>query len=98
MSEAKHTPGPWQQKCADYDPLTIIALVDSDGMGNLQYSRICEVDDCDSAIENARLIAAAPELLEALRFMNGKCDLYGPADRAREMARKAIARAEGRNA
>ena len=95
MSEAKHAPGPWQQKCADYDPLTIIALVDSDGMGNLQYSRICDVDDCDSAIENARLIAAAPELLDALKDVVR----YGwwenaPASKAKALA--AIAKAEGR--
>jgi len=47
--------------------------------------------------KDAPLLAAAPELLAALRYIVDHCRLYGPADRAREQARAAIAKAtEGR--
>ena len=45
--------------------------------------------------DNANLIAASPELLEALEFVLEKCTLYGRGDAARELADKAIAKAYG---
>jgi hypothetical protein len=71
---------------------------------NRFYAR---VDDCrhqggsaDEAEANARLIAAAPDLLEALQTIMGDAD-HGQgmmwSDRCR-MAREAIARATGKSA
>lgn len=58
---SKHTPGPW---ALDYEGPARLAIIDKDNrilaLGNLQ----CEDGDQDEA--NARLIAAAPELLGAL--------------------------------
>ena len=57
-----HTPGPWEVSTSDGNPQT------KDGF------MICEMkyigDGKDD--ENARLIAAAPELLDALKLIMGK--------------------------
>ena len=57
----KHTPGPWEISCSN--PLKIIS--------NTEYGGIVAESSAwwystDQAIENARLIAAAPEMYEAL--------------------------------
>lgn len=69
MSEQKHTPGPWMST-----DRTVYALM-HDGWkrgveqfknrfyASVQYDRECSEQE---AVANARLIAAAPELLEAL--------------------------------
>lgn len=55
MSNAKHTPGPWIASKMGY-----ISTVDRKSF----IATSCSANDNDEA--NARLIAAAPELLEAL--------------------------------
>lgn len=63
-----HTPGPWIVRHLTGFPLMIATAPDGDGFGE-------PVADCSrhhlpaQAMCNARLIAAAPELLEALRFV-----------------------------
>ena len=61
---AGHTPGPWQAHSAS-DPLEIIGNVDGPDEGRMHYTRVCEVEDNAEAEANARLVAAAPELLAA---------------------------------
>ena len=63
LMEAKHTPGPWHVEQMDY--LTVFAEDDREKycgrpVAIIRHSRVLE---CDA---DARLIAAAPELLEAL--------------------------------
>lgn len=58
--ETKHTPGPWS--CDHGDTPTVYPDNDKD------YGIIADVYG-DQAQANARLIAAAPELLEALKEM-----------------------------
>lgn len=72
MSESKFTPGPWRAEPPnDYTPNIWIAADDDAG-------GICKFEPCDYGdgpgpvltpidYANARLIAAAPELFEALR-------------------------------
>ena len=90
-----HTPGPWRAVATEI------------------VSTACPDDDCVVADvlskdygDNARLIAAAPELLAALRlamewseddgYPDDHC-MVGPCERAfRQAARAAIAKAEGR--
>lgn len=71
--EAKHTPGPWEasiQRSKDGRDLGwIVEHVNGRiGWASLAYAHANkEADEADPAREaNARLIAAAPELLEAL--------------------------------
>lgn len=109
----KHTPGPWIFETWKYRnpeggnlervvPVVILsdkelrlAQMDSDEGNENPYTIPLE-----EATANARLIAAAPDLLEALQEMVGIWE--GPRDRAAlafasaiVMARAAIAKAEG---
>lgn len=65
MSETKHTPGPWTLKYVAHSKRGAVRIVDK-----ATHGRICEVQDARQDMEgapNARLIAAAPELADALR-------------------------------
>lgn len=96
MSEVKHTPGPWH----------VGPHYKSDVES--RQGRICECGPFGSeqAEANARLIAAAPELLDALKALaidaNRLCDrnLGGTYEedcrRALEVAGAVIAKAEAR--
>lgn len=115
MSAVKHTPGPWQVM-NDYDGATIvIANVDgetfSDGSSTFSYDFVCDTfpDDGDGsrsreiAKADAHLIAAAPELLEALKAMRpcvegyiDRCD-FSRGIEARKLLNAVIAKAEGRS-
>lgn len=107
-TETKHTPGPW--RVAKHDALRFTFHIDA-GPAGYERNRVAIVSgdsarDCAEA--NARLIAAAPELLEALE---GLVDDYRKlfaayqekaGERAfgwgllpAEMADKAIAKARG---
>jgi hypothetical protein len=58
----KHTPGPWATYVNTNNDVTIRKMF-PDGQ------ECCEIASCKSGFTNARLIAAAPELLEALQFV-----------------------------
>lgn len=83
MTETKHTPGPWsvlkwskrmsiegnihQVTNRENYPAAFVPAWDAPEDG--------QVDGTDEAIANARLIAAAPELLEALEwYRNNMCE------------------------
>jgi hypothetical protein len=95
MSAARHTPGPW--------------FVDPECNGNISAEHnhqlaivtaryVGERPDYAEAKANARLIAAAPELLDALRDAVKQCDCGINHVRGcwTEHAREVIAKAEGR--
>lgn len=62
--DQKHTPGPWFQGCEDDPNSGDIYMQD----GSLVAEAFIN-GDLDSRVANARLIAAAPDLLEELRQM-----------------------------
>lgn len=84
---SKHTPGPWN-------------VVEGRTQGSVEIfadqKAIAECwrrNDAPTEIANARLIAAAPDLLEALREMVVKAYEWHPSHT--EKARAVIAKAEG---
>ncbi|MFA6063839.1 MAG: hypothetical protein WC736_14725 [Gallionella sp.] len=90
-----HTPGPW----AAADTLSRTGLINVYGPGRPLPIAIVTGDYKTEREANARLIAAAPELLEALQAM---LEIYGPRNGAIERdgpcnyARAAIAKATGK--
>ena len=97
MSENKHTPGPWT---ADYVPAASQHIINAqkEMVARVNYVGRFTVDEIEA---NARLIAAAPGLLEACEAALQKLDdlsklsgIYaacGPAS----ILRAAIAKAKG---
>lgn len=92
MSAAKHTPGPWEFVLAGSGnhPTWNVRL------GNRGFIRLPATTDMDTMDADARLIAAAPDLLEALRtiVVNASSVQMDP-QWAVQVARAAIAKAEG---
>jgi len=87
---AKHTPGPWSIYSITFKGYHQIACA--------QGGRVCQVVPFkDEYKANARLIAAAPDLLEALKSMcEGFSALKDSDFPALAKARAAIAKAEGK--
>lgn len=107
MSDTKHTPGPWKWRegvpndlLYDHDVLTssavaVVYVESRDSCGN-RVAR--EMAVCVPSVADARLIAAAPDLLAALKEMVEFDQTGKPADYAAIFADalSAIAKAEGR--
>lgn len=94
MSESKHTPGPWfveDNPCVK--PAVQVAAFDGIGNRHLQVIIQSHVQE-----EDACLIAAAPELLEALEqfvaWVDAPCE-SAFSDSQLASARAAIAKAKG---
>ena len=69
MSEAKHTPGPWSFKVAPNGDCGIMANgtgIFAEAFADIRHAHECNLDE---ALANARLIAAAPDMLDALKAM-----------------------------
>jgi hypothetical protein len=83
-----HTPGTWA--LSDFSRDMII-----DSNGDL-ISLIIDGKSDETKLANACLIAAAPDLLEALRSLMDDIDNYGIASHfSKNMAREAITKASG---
>jgi hypothetical protein len=91
MSNTKHTPGPWMVD----RPGTLFHIRTMDEINGT----VATCDPCDFATQeqlaNARLIAAAPELLEALRELVESVAISDPGVYDLDAARAAIAKATG---
>lgn len=99
---SQHTPGPWHVYDADD---FIVAAGDGFSICDCQPGNPIDVSDAQ-AVANARLIAAAPTMLAALEFIERACEpgtdqsddeLELFVVRVRELARIAIAKAEGKS-
>lgn len=99
----KHTPGPWSANFTRLSGLAIGFHITDKKHGSLRP--ICEAYDKTGAMDpdeidaNARLIAAAPELLNALQVLlslhDARVDTADAWNISMEEARSAIAKATG---
>jgi hypothetical protein len=89
---SNHTPGPWKQFGQSQD--RYLAVIDSipDRKDRVVANCICHVALTNKdAKANAQLIAAAPELLEALDSLVSACDLPGDHCEVEQALPRAIA-------
>lgn len=96
----KHTPGPWTvnphfNHGAEVRSLASVAWCSVASTHGASGSQVIDVAE---ARANARLIAAAPDLLEALEAAHGYLVMMGTdhADHIRGVCRAAIAKAKGK--
>ena len=82
------TPGPWRVSYYS-DGLTVSSMTVGSRIGNLSWSKIDE-----TAMADARLVAAAPELLDAVKEL---CKPDTDRTLALRLADAALAKVEGRN-
>ena len=95
---SKHTPGNWIAKPMDSADWIDLVTDDPETCGGSAHSLPFASCRHFNQEANARLIAAAPDLLEALQAVLSNClDSQGLAD-AYEQARVAIAKATGEQA
>lgn len=94
MTQFKGTPGPWEVSEKRGDLIDIRHENNEPGAMSLNLAQVVARQSwLKEAEANARLIAAAPELLEALQLiMNG--DFYMPKESA-DVAKLAINKATG---
>ena len=89
MTELKSTPGPWEIK--EGDTLIIANVIDTqDDYDYLMVAGAVGLPDDPVTLANLSLIAAAPELLEALIAMVEEDDGGMAADKARAAIAKAM--------
>ena len=96
---SKHTPGPWliAESVVSRHAVTNMRRIRSKNEG-LEHGAVCDVygiQDGSEASANARLIAAAPDLLEALQGIVSADDAHELTQKHIESARAAIAKATG---
>ena len=89
MKRFEGTPGPWAVDWSDF----VVVSKDGKGIADFDYGRFDDDEDC----KNANLIAAAPDLLEALQEL---VFLYEHDEGCRELteykrAKAAISKALG---
>lgn len=104
MDAMKHTPGPWHDQCASMCDCSLVVTGCGITICKLRDGSERSYDDEDAtAMANASLIAAAPDLLEACRQMLMQMEIrFGTTTQADEFeiaamddARAAIGKAEG---
>jgi hypothetical protein len=77
-TEAKHTEGPWSIGAeTDFIQDCLYVPINADSIGTLEIGLVNTADDQDQGTANARLIAAAPDLLEAAKGVLDSWDNHG---------------------
>lgn len=87
----KHTLGPWDVEATPSSDLHYIRMIWSATAGEVARVRVGPILEQDEALANARLIAAAPELLAALEYVME--DEPNGVPRASSACRKVVAAA-----
>jgi hypothetical protein len=87
----QHTPGPWS-----FEELNgILEIIDETGLGTIAQLLTIESGISEEDIANARLIATAPEMLDALEWAVETADSEQYEASWYASARAAIAKAKG---
>jgi hypothetical protein len=86
-----HTPAPWDVAPNWPDGMTCVCRHDGKGWHSVAHTNRTTLPQAEQ-VANARLIAAAPDLLDALRVLV-ECGGIGPEEMFHD-ARAAIAKAE----
>jgi hypothetical protein len=94
--KTEHTPGPWDGS----ERNAVTAMKGEIGVAILEplkhfWGNAAVVDDFGTMQANARLMAAAPDLLAACEAIVAGWGHHGGVSRAVEMARAAVAKARG---
>ena len=90
-----HTSGPWHVYHSIYGP--VVDCADNYPVAKLHWGHVGREDMPDNeTLANARLIAAAPELLQVARDYVLLCQLHDLEGAVLDAAKAAIARAEGK--
>lgn len=92
--KSNHTPGPWH---VGYGTKVCAVYMKPASKGWLVRDQVARFDRTDEGMANARLIAAAPDLLAALKSMFDSAVIIGSPVGDMNAAEAAIAKAEGRS-
>lgn len=84
----KHTPGPWSLSLTTAEDLPCVEI------GSASWCPLGSGSDPKQDDANARLIAAAPDLLRALKAAHAPCKTVEQSIGAWKLAEEAIAKAE----
>jgi hypothetical protein len=93
----EHTPGPWEYEKPDENGNAVVGVELENEADGFSIAVVCSGSP-DQTLADAALIAAAPELLDALRSIVNTCNVRidDPRIKYFDEARAAIAKAEGR--
>lgn len=94
-TQVKHTPGPWTDISDRANARHPMALISTNCLDSISIDATKSGRTFDESRANARLIAAAPEMLDALRTIES-CLAPEDNDFAAKKVRYAISLAEGR--
>lgn len=102
MTQSQHTKGPWQFSKSDNATLELFPSIAIYAGDDESATLICEVIHTQrnkvvnsNFIPNARLIAAAPDLLEALETLTALYSEVAPQSEPMKLARAVVAKAKG---
>ena len=98
MTQALHTPGPWKTFGPGIKASMVSSVLKSGRRVSFRVA-CCKDGDDDTVAANANLIAAAPDMLAALKHALECGERDGPASAMAALntiGRAAIAKAEGR--
>lgn len=91
----KHTPGPWHVNAIDSKRGRVTGDETSTGWGRLQVNSGNRTIATVYRANDARLIAAAPDMLEALRECVIALEMLGEEGETLDLGRLTLAKAEG---
>jgi hypothetical protein len=89
-----HTPGPWTADRRGSHGVANYTVIGTPENAHAEIARVYHGDRFANGETNARLIAAAPDLLEALREIVANTTHWRVGGKEMERARAAIAKAE----